>query len=108
MTRHDLPAGPATADMLKATDPAPPGGAEHLTRDAATGLEWLNWKVTTDRRDEVIVPQLGVGGADCGWEHASRDEADALFLRLKLPITDWPVASTAEFIRVSAAGPGSD
>ena len=53
-------------------------GANAVTRDTATGLEWLNLTFSTNRGVDEVQAGLGPGGMFAGWRYATRDEVCAL------------------------------
>ena len=54
-------------------------GPDSITIDTATGLEWLDWTLSTNRSYDDVSTQFGVGGNYEGWRHATAEEAVVLF-----------------------------
>ena len=69
---------PAEAASLISGDDAV-FGVDSITVDPNTGLEWLDWTVSTNRSYDDVSSQFGVGGDFEGWRHASQGEVIDLF-----------------------------
>ena len=54
-------------------------GADSITIDSATGLEWLDWTLSKDRSFADVSTQFGSGGDFEGWRHATVDEVQQLY-----------------------------
>ena len=54
-------------------------GPDSITIDSATGLEWLDWTLSTNRSYNDVESQFGVGGNFEGWRHATTAEVAMLF-----------------------------
>lgn len=50
-----------------------------VTRDTATGLDWLDWTSTTGISFNQMIPMLLAGGAFEGWRYATEAEVDTLY-----------------------------
>ncbi|MEM7313965.1 MAG: hypothetical protein AAF497_12515 [Planctomycetota bacterium] len=93
----------ASADLVEVTDANFPGGTNNITRDTATGLEWLDWTATTDISYNDMITQLGPGDTFEGWRHATRTEVGTLFSNMGVLITDWPNSTANADSGASAA-----
>ena len=54
-------------------------GPDSITRDTATGLEWLDLTLSTNRSYNDVSSQLGVGGDYAGFRYATAAELTTLF-----------------------------
>lgn len=50
-----------------------------ITRDTNTGLDWLDWTVTTNISFNSMVPKLLAGGTFAGWRYATEAEVATLY-----------------------------
>lgn len=50
-----------------------------ITRDTETGLDWLDWTVTTKISFNSMVPKLLAGGTFAGWRYATEAEVATLY-----------------------------
>lgn len=80
------------AAIIEGNDPRYPGTA-NTTIDTATGLEWLDWKVTALRSYSTVSSNFRKGGNYEGWRYATEDEVGVFFAHLGLPTTSFPAAS---------------
>ncbi len=48
----------------------------NITRDTATGLDWLDVTQTLDLSHDQVTAQMGIGGAYEGWRYATMAELD--------------------------------
>ena len=55
-------------------------GVDSVTIDTATGLEWLDWTLSTNKSYVYVSTQFGPGGDFEGWRHATTAELAGLFL----------------------------
>lgn len=53
-------------------------GSGHLTFDSASGLEWLDWTLTTDRSFADVSSQFGPSGDFAGFRYATDAEVEFL------------------------------
>ena len=83
----------ASGDFVSLTDVGSPGGAGNVTRDLATGLEWLDWTVSTGATYEEIVSQIADEQPFNGWRHATLSEVETLFEHAGLVTHNWPFRS---------------
>lgn len=78
----------------------------NITRDTATGLDWLDLTLSTNRSFAAVTAQLGTGGNYQGFRVATDMEIGQLFLDVGAPSTNGSGVSfntAAEFL-VSAVG----
>lgn len=61
----------------------------HVTRDTASGLEWLDLSHTNGRSFDEVVSQFAPGGLFEGYRHATAAEAQALLAQVGLPIVPY-------------------
>ena len=50
-----------------------PQDGKNVTTDTATGLQWLDWSLTTNRSYNDVFAQTQGGNLD-GWRYATEDE----------------------------------
>ncbi len=86
-------ASSASAMLVKLTDPTSPGGANNVTRDTDTGLEWLDWTASTNISYSTMITMFDLGDTYEGWRHATSDEVRGLFEGFVLPTSAWPSVS---------------
>ncbi len=87
---------PAVASFIPIDDPEFGFGA--LTRDTATGLEWLDLPLSVDRSFDEVADEFGPGGEFEGLRHASRDEVKAVFGNAGLPNGDGLSGPSADLV----------
>ena len=75
-----IPVLGGAATLVPVTDPTAPGGADNVTRDLATGLEWLDLTTSLGLSYDDVQLQFGPGGGFEGWRHATTAEVTTLFL----------------------------
>ena len=61
-------------ELIELTDPNAPGGADNVTLDTETNLEWLDWSVTAGIDAEQMLDLLENDATYKGWRFASVDE----------------------------------
>ena len=71
----------AQADIIGVDDPVFGIGA--ITRDTASGLEWLDLTESIGRSYDDVSTQFGVGGDFEGWEYARNDQVEDFFVNAK-------------------------
>jgi len=71
--------GRADAGLIAITDPASPGGANNVTQDTATSLDWLDLTASGGISYDDITLQFASGGTYDGWRHATKSEVTTLF-----------------------------
>jgi hypothetical protein len=73
-------------------------GSDSLTRDPATGLDWLDWSLTTDRAVSEVATQLGPGGEFAGFRYATKEEVITLYHHAGFTALDaFSVGTPADF-----------
>lgn len=72
--------GHADAALIAITDPSSPGGANNVTSDTATGLDWLDLTASSGISYDDILLQFGTGGTYEGWRHATQAEVNDLIV----------------------------
>ena len=77
---------PACAELLSLNDPVHGPGA--ITRDTATGLEWLDLNLTTNRSIEYVTSQFDIGGEFVGFRYANESELIHLWEHAGIPNID--------------------
>ena len=80
------PSGVSASSLISGGDPV--FGPDSITIDTATGFEWLDWTLSSDRSYDYVVTQFGVGGEFEGWRHASVEEVYQLFVDASIPYID--------------------
>lgn len=88
---------PAGAALVALDDPA--FGAGALTRDTASGLDWLDLAFSTPYSYNGIVAETGAGGLFAGFRLAEAVEVGALFAAAGLPATS---SLTLDFAPIDA------
>ena len=56
-----------------------------ITRDTATGLDWLDLTETNNRSFDDVSSKLGAGQEFEGWRYATRDEVAEFWMHLGIP-----------------------
>jgi hypothetical protein len=69
----------AAAGVLESLDD-PALGPGSITRDPISGLDWLDWSLSTNRSVSQVIVQTGVGGPFEGFRYATASEVIDLFL----------------------------
>lgn len=69
----------ADAALIEITDPTSLGGANNVTQDTLTGLEWLDLTASSGISYNDITVQFAPGGTYDGWHHATKAEVTTLF-----------------------------
>ena len=72
-------ASTAGAALFEVTDPNAPGGAGNITRDDATGLDWLDLTASAGLSFNDVAGQFGSGQPFEGFRHATRAELETFF-----------------------------
>jgi hypothetical protein len=83
---------PAMATVIRLTDEIFPGGTDNVTRDTATGLEWLDWTATTGLTYFEAVAAQADGQLLEGWVHASPEQLESLYTNIagSSSVANWP------------------
>jgi hypothetical protein len=83
-------------------------GTDTVTLDTDTGLEWLDWSLTTNRSFDDISSELGAGGEFEGFRYATADEVATLWTNGGIVdiTTVPPVDFTTDFTRANFAPAG--
>ena len=79
-----LAASPATAVLISQSDIA--FGADSVTLDTGTGLEWLNVDISVNRSFNDVSGQFGTGGDFQGWRYATGAEVRNLIVSNTVPL----------------------
>jgi hypothetical protein len=77
-------AGSARAALLSVDDPF--FGPGSITRDTATGLEWLDVPLSVNRTFAEVLDEFGPGGDFRGLRHATGEEITQLFEDADIPV----------------------
>lgn len=80
----------SSAVIVEITDPAFPGGVNNVTRDTATGLEWLDWSVSTNISYNTMLTLFDPGDTYEGWNHASGEQTRELMNNAGFLTGSWP------------------
>ena len=73
-----------------------------ITIDSDTGLEWLNWTVTTNLSYNDMLTELGAGGSYEGWRHATREEVRIVANNIDQSLIADPLAPIYYHVRQDA------
>src|SRR5262245_39376335 len=92
-----LVVGVASGQVLSADDPV--YGVGSITRDMATGLDWLDLTLTQNRTVPDVVSQFGVGGQFAGFRYATSTEVFQFFTDAGIPF----IVTTFATVTPSAA-----
>ncbi|MEO0972333.1 MAG: hypothetical protein AAFX85_04500 [Pseudomonadota bacterium] len=78
-------------------------GANTITLDTDTGLEWLDWDLTIGLSFDEVVAELAAGGAYEGFRFATNDEVGTLWINAGIIdiVTEGPVDVPNDFARVN-------
>jgi uncharacterized repeat protein (TIGR01451 family) len=68
-------------------------GDNLITRDATSGLDWLDLTQTANRSYNDVSSQLGAGGQFAGFRYATQAEVTALFSQFGLPFGFTPMSN---------------
>ena len=82
-----------TGTLQQRTDSNFPGGANNITFDPSTNLEWLDWTATEFYSFNQMTTMMGAGGVFESWRHATRDEVRTLLESAGLPTDSYPSTS---------------
>ena len=78
----------ALGAIIMVTDAGFPGGANNVTRDLGTGLDWLDWTASTNISFDSMTPLLGTTYQ--GWSHASQAQVTTLMSNFGVPVASYP------------------
>jgi hypothetical protein len=79
-----LGAFPARATLVSIDDPV--FGPGSITRDTATGLDWIDPALSANRSFSDVSMQLGASGDFAGFRYASASEVRMFFLNAGIPL----------------------
>jgi hypothetical protein len=91
----------ANAALISVDDATHGVGA--LTRDTATGLDWLDLSLTYNRSYSSVTSQLGSGGQFAGFRGATAAEVQSLMVNAGLPVSTQTTTISFDPVVITAA-----